>query len=107
MKRAAPITAKVMMNNSAPSATSEEVYSAPPLGEFIGDRRRDRGSRRQQRGAHALSIAITKVTAMVSPSARPRPSIDTAPRCRSESKGTTTFLNDFPVVRAERIGPTL
>ena len=51
------------------------VEIADRLGELVGDRGGDGGAGRQHRGRDSCALPMTKVTAMVSPSARPRPSM--------------------------------
>ncbi len=61
INRAAASTMKVMTNSSRPSSTSEEtVKLACRLGEFIGDRSRDRGTRRKQRRIDTMRVADHK-----------------------------------------------
>ena len=76
MKRARASTMNVMTNRISPSAISDDgVEIADGLGELVGDRGRDGRAGREDRGRDLCALPITKVTAMVSPSARPRPSI--------------------------------
>ena len=90
MKRAAAITAKVMRNSSAPSATSEEVYRSPTASvnslaieaEMVVP-----GASSEE--LMRCALPMTKVTAMVSPSARPRPSM-MPPTMPVRAYGTTT-----------------
>src|SRR5213078_1776843 len=89
MKRAAAITEKVM-RNSAPSAISEELYRSPTASVnslameaemVVPGASSDEPMR--------CALPMTKVTAMVSPSARPRPSM-MPPIMPVRAYGTTT-----------------
>src|SRR5262249_4893188 len=76
ISRAAGITAKVMTNSTTPSATSEELYRSPvaSVNSLAMDAEMVVPGASSE-GLMRCALPMTKVTAMVSPSARPRPSM--------------------------------
>src|SRR5450755_2272909 len=95
---AAAITVNVMMNNRSPSAINEEVYRSPTAS--VNSLAMDEeivvpGANKDELTRCALPM--TKVTAMVSPSARPNPSM-IPPTIPTRECGTTTFQMTSQVV---------
>src|SRR5579859_1140488 len=95
---AAAITVNVIRNNSNPSAMSAEVYMSPTASVnslAIAEEMVVPGANKDELMRWALPI--TKVTAMVSPSARPNPSM-MPPTIPTRECGTTTFQMTSQVV---------
>src|SRR6185437_6077494 len=91
MACAAAITVKVIKNNSSPRAISEEVYRSPTASVnslAMAEEIVVPGARME--ALMRCALPITKVTAMVSPSALPKPSM-TPPTMPTRERGTTTF----------------
>src|ERR1700722_6485622 len=95
---AAAITVKEMRNNNRPNAIRDEVYRSPTAS--VNSLAMDEEIVVPGANNEVLmrcSLPITKVTAMVSPSARPRPNI-TPPTMPTRECGTTTFHMTSQVV---------
>src|SRR5271165_232606 len=91
MACAAAITEKVMRNNNSPSAMSEEVYRSPTASVnslAMAEEIVVPGASSEE--LMRCALPITKVTAMVSPRARPKPSM-IPPTIPTRECGTTTF----------------
>src|SRR5262249_55081280 len=98
MKRAAAMTVKVMRNNSAPSAINDDVYRSPTASvNSLAMEAEMVVPGASNEGLIRWALPITKVTAMVSPSALPRPNM-MPPTMPVREYGTTTFQITSQVV---------
>ena len=101
------MTVKVMRNSNSPSAMSEEVYRSPTASVnslAIAEEMVVPGARSE--ALMRCALPMTKVTAMVSPSARPSPSM-MPPTMPVREYGTTTCQMTSQVVAPESVAGLL
>src|SRR5262249_46041859 len=91
-------TMKVITNSNRPSVTSDDTYVSPtaPVNSLASAAEIDVPGARSE-ALMRWALPITKVTAIVSPSARPRPSM-MPPTTPTRVKGSTMFHTTSQVV---------